>query len=176
MRFALGLIVGLAFPALALADTQTWRYAKWGMSPDEVVKASNGQASLVADTPLTPDSIEKRKEASRSSDTSPQELQQFKGAAAQLEEGGIFFKVTFVFDGQSRKLTQVILSTDKCALDTDLIRHRLIKDYGKPADHHKSQSTTTWKTNSETITYDVLKKTSTSSANCTIRYEPLPKP
>jgi len=174
MRFALGLLIGLAFPALALADAQTWRFAKWGMSPEEVVAASNGQASLVPYTPITPASTEKPKEVSKSSDASSQELPQFKGAGSQLEDGGIFFKVSFVFDEKSRKLTQVIVTTDKCALDTDLIRYRLIKYYGKPADHHKSGSTT-WKTNSETITYDILKKTSTSSANCTIRYEPSPK-
>jgi hypothetical protein len=175
MRFALGLIVGLAFPALAFADAQTWRYAKWGMSPEEVIAASNGQASPVPYTPPTPGFIEKPKEASQSSGTSLQEPLQFEGAKSQLEDGGIFFKVSFVFNDQSRKLVQVIVRTDRCALDTDLIKYRLIKDYGKPANHHKSQSTTTWKTNSETITYDVLKKTSTGSANCVIHYEPLPK-
>jgi hypothetical protein len=172
MRFALGLIVGLAFPALVLADTQTWRYAKWGMSPEEVVAASNGQASLVPDTPITPE--EKPKEASKPSGTSSQELRQFKSAGSQLVEGGIFFKVSFVFDGQSRKLAQVILNTDKCALDSNLIMYRLIKEYGKPTDHHKSDATT-WKTNSEMITYDILKRKPTSSANCMIRYEPSPK-
>jgi hypothetical protein len=176
MRFALGLLFALAAPALALADAQTWRYAKWDMSPEEVVAASNGQATLVANTPRRPDSVEKPEKASQSSGMSSQEPLQFEGAKSQLEDGGIFFKISFVFDKESRKLTQVVLSTDKCALDTDLIRLRLIKYYGKPADRHKSQSTTTWKTNSETITYDILKKTSTSSPNCTIRYEPLPKP
>lgn len=175
MRFVLGLLLGLAFPAFALADAQTWRYAKWGMSPEEVVAASNGQATLVAYTPPTPDSIEKPKEASKPSGPPSQELQQFKGAGSQLEDGGILFQVSFEFDEQSRKLIQVIVSTDKCALDTDLIRHRLIKYYGKPAKHDKSDSTT-WKTNSETITYDIIKKKPSSSANCMIRYEPLPKP
>src|SRR5215467_10689300 len=103
MRFVLGLIVVLAFPALALGDAQTWRYAKWGMSPEEVVAASNGQASLVPDTPLTPESIEKRKEGSKSSNAPSQETQQFEGVRSQLEEGGIFFKVSFVFDVQNRK-------------------------------------------------------------------------
>jgi hypothetical protein len=175
MQFALGLLIGLAFPALALADAQTWRYAKWGMSPEEVIAASNGQASPVPFTSPTPDSIEKPKQVSQLSGTPSQEPLRFEGAKSQLEDGGIFFKVSFVFDEQARKLIQVIVSTDKCALDTDLIRYRLIKDYGKPADHHKSDSTT-WKTNSEMIKYDVIKKKPTSSANCAIRYEPLPKP
>src|SRR5215467_15553550 len=127
MRFVLGLIVGLAFPALALADAQTWRYAKWGMSPEEVIAASNGQATPVPYTPPTRASIEKSKEASKSSSTSLQEPLQFEGVRSQLEDGGILFKVSFLFDEQSRKLTQVIVSTDKCALDTDLIRIRLLK-------------------------------------------------
>jgi hypothetical protein len=79
MRFALGLLLGLAFPAFALADAQTWRYAKWGMSPEEVVAASEGQASRVPDTPLTPETMEKRNEALKSSDVPSQELQQFEG-------------------------------------------------------------------------------------------------
>src|SRR5262245_30467515 len=98
MRFALGLIVGLALPALALADTQTWRYAKWGMSPEEVIAASNGQATPVPYTPSMPGSIEKPKEALISSGTSLQEPSQFEGVRSQLVDGGIFFKVSFVFD------------------------------------------------------------------------------
>jgi hypothetical protein len=176
MRFVLGLIVGLAFPALALADEQTWRYAKWDMSPEEVVAASNGQASLVTYTRPAPDPIEKSKEVSQQSSITLQKLEQFEGARSQLEQAGILFKVSFVFDRQSRKLIEVILKLDNCTLDVDLIRYRLTKEYGKPMGRHKSQSTMTWQTNSETITYDILKKTSTSSANCTIRYEPLPKP
>ena len=176
MRSALGLLIGLAFPALALADAQTWRYAKWGMSPEEVIAASNGQASPVPFTSPTLNSTEKPKEVSQSSGTSLQEPLRFEGAKSQLEDGGIFFKVSFIFDEQTRELIQIVVSTDKCALDTELIRYRLIKDYGKPANHHKSQSTTTWKTNAETITYDVIKKKPTSGANCAIRYEPLPKP
>ena len=174
MRFALGLLIGLALPALAFADAQTWRFAKWGMSPEEVVTASNGQASLVPYAPPAPDFIEKPKEALKSSGTSFQEPPQFEGVRSQLVDGGIFFKVSFLFDEQSRKLIQVVVSTDKCALDTDLIRRRLIKDYGKPADHQKSESTT-WKTSTEMIKYEITKKKPTSSANCAIRYEPLPK-
>ena len=176
MRFVLGLIVGLAFPALALADEQTWRYAKWDMSPEEVVAASNGQASLVPYTPPAPDPIENLKEASQQSGITLQTVKQFGGARSQLEQAGILFKVSFVFDRGSRKLIQVMLKLDNCTLDVDLIRYRLTKEYGKSMGRKKSQSTTTWQTNSEAITYEILKKTSTSSANCTIRYEPLPKP
>jgi hypothetical protein len=174
MRFVLGLIVGLAFPALALADEQTWRYAKWDMSPEEVVAASNGQASLVPYTRPLPDPVEKSKEVSQQSSIMSQKLEQFEGARSQLEQAGILFKVSFVFDRQSRKLTQVMLKLDNCTLDVDLIRYRLTKEYGKSMGRHRSSSTTVWQTNSETITYDILKKTSTS-ADCTIRYEPLPK-
>jgi hypothetical protein len=167
MRFALGLLIGLALPALAFADAQTWRFAKWGMSPEEVVTASNGQASLVPYAPPAPD-------FTKSSGTSFQEPPQFEGVRSQLVDGGIFFKVSFLFDEQSRKLIQVVVSTDKCASDTDLIRRRLIKDYGKLAEHQKSDSTT-WKTSTEMIKYEIAKKKPTSSANCAIRYEPLPK-
>jgi hypothetical protein len=138
MRFVLGLTVGLAFPALALADEQTWRYAKWDMSPEEVVAASNGHASLVPYTPPAPDPIEKLKEASQQSSTTLQKLKQFEGARSQLEQAGILFKVSFVFDGKSRKLIQVILRLDNCSLDIDLIRYRLTKEYGRSVGRRKS--------------------------------------
>jgi hypothetical protein len=116
-----------SLPPLALANQQTWRYAKWDLSPEEVVAASNGHASLVPYTPPAPDPMEKLKDASQQSSITSQ----FEGARSQIEQAGILFKVSFVFDRQSHKLIQVVLKMDNCSLDIDLIRYRLTKEYGK---------------------------------------------
>ena len=180
MRFALGLFLCLAFPALAVADAQTWRYAQWGMTPEEVVAASKGQASLVPYTPPTPETVEKSKDASKQSVMPLQQLQQFGGAGSQLEQAGVLFNVSFLFDEQSRKLVQVIVSKDQCALEVDRIKSRLVKEYGKPVGHHKSDvaDTTTWKTNSEMVEFGLQKRKSPGNVpdilKCMISYEPLP--
>jgi hypothetical protein len=110
-----------------VADAQTWRYAKWGMTPEEVVAASKGQASLVPFTPPTPETVEKSKDASKQSAMPLQQLPQFGGAGSQLEQADVLFNVSFLFDEQSRKLVQVIVSKDQCVLEVDRIKSRLVK-------------------------------------------------
>ncbi len=88
-----------------------WRYARWGMSPAEVVAASGGEAVL----------------ARQSSDTNT--VFGSTGAAANYSQPGFAFRVFFNF--RYGKLTQVTLHPDPKADCTPLIND-LTKRFGPP--------------------------------------------
>ncbi len=88
-----------------------WRYARWGMSPDEVVAASGGQAVLAKQ------------------DSKTNTVFGSTGAAANYSQPPFTFRVFFNF--RYGKLTQVTLHPDPKADCTPLIND-LTRRFGPP--------------------------------------------
>lgn len=109
----LSLLIALCVVSPAHAD---WQYTKWGMSPEEVVAASNGKAHLVSDA-----------EATKYFRSAEYVIALAKG---DHSADGEKFSVTFDFTRQAKRLQTVILkatdpsrcySTSVCYL-TDMAR------------------------------------------------------
>jgi hypothetical protein len=112
---AAAIIVLLLTPRTAYAD---WQYTKWGMSPEEVVAASNGNAQLLPDT-------EAKK--SRATDNDFITL-----AKAVRSVNGERFSVSFNFIKHSKRLQMVSLDAvdvSRCTMYKSYLFHR----YGAPA-------------------------------------------
>jgi len=93
----------------ALAD---WQYTRWGMSPQDVVAASNGTARAVQD--------EKRKRVRKMS----------RLAVGQVKEGDTTFEVEFYFDNQKLRL---IRYQPTGGMDCDGEEAALLKHFGPAA-------------------------------------------
>jgi hypothetical protein len=103
-----------ALPSAAAAD---WQYAKWGMSPGEVVAASNGNAQLVSEADV---------KKSRATDNDFVTL-----ARATVSVNGEKFSASFDFIKHSKRLQGVSLN----AIDVSrcyVYRSYLIHKYGAP--------------------------------------------
>lgn len=108
-KIVAGIALILATPNPAAAD---WQYTKWGMTPDEVIAASNGAAS----------------ESTPSPDSEPSEIVTL--ASADYVASGYEFWVSFGFSAD-RRLSEVSLSlrdSDKCVYLADALDRR----YGRP--------------------------------------------
>lgn len=99
-----------------------WSYTKWGMTPAEVIEASEGKAYFLS------------KEESDSEST------QIKDGltGANLTTGKFNFKVVFLFDKGSPRLSGVRLYLNDTSLAMDLF-YALMDKYGEPA-HHSPDS------------------------------------
>jgi hypothetical protein len=103
-------------PTAALAD---WQYTKWGMSPEDVVAASNGKAHLVPEA-----------EAAKTLHSSEYVIPLAKG---DHSANGEKFSVMFDFTRQAKRLQTVTLTaTDpsRCYI----YKRMLLNKYGAPID------------------------------------------
>lgn len=103
-------------PVSARAD---WQYAKWGISPEEVVAASNGNAHLLSDA-----------EAKKYFRPSENMITLVKG---DHSADGEKFSVTFDFTRLAKRLQSVTLDAadvSRCYI----YRRALLNKYGTPVD------------------------------------------
>lgn len=100
----------LLAPLQARAD---WAYTTWGMTPEQVVEASGGAATLVPPA-------ERREAAGR-------EL----GAQGNFKDGHILLHVLFGFDAKTHGLTCVFYNVADKAQNARL-KYRLTERYGAP--------------------------------------------
>jgi len=146
-----------SIPSGALAN---WQYTHWGMSPDEVVKASNGKASLVpADVVARADKSYGRVKLAEST--------------ARLDN--IPLNVGFIFSIETRSLVEVGLYKSDCSIsDTSALESRLGTDYGPPLSRENLilSDRITWqdRSSSDRIVLVVFKDV--DSPSCLVRFEP----
>ena len=103
--------LGVLVPFQARAD---WAYTKWGMTPEEVVKASGGGVQLVPPA-------QRREAAGR-------EL----GAEGDFTDGAIRLHVGFGFDVKTQGLTCVFYNVMDAAQNA-MLKAQLTKRYGRPS-------------------------------------------
>jgi len=152
-----GIALALAFAATvaaapAAATEQSslgWNYTRWGMTPEEVVAASNGAARLYAPPPVP-------------------------GATGAIlavgtMPGGAFdFEVSFTFSNSSRALTHVSLKAPpaQCA---PIIRE-LAATYGAP--YHAPRSTlatqASWEDRAKNLDVSIF----AGGGTCLVTYKP----
>jgi hypothetical protein len=146
-----------SIPSGALAN---WQYTHWGMSPDEVVKASNGKASLVsADVVARADKSYGR----------------VKLAESTTHLDNIPLNVGFIFSNETRSLVEVGLYKSDCSnSDTSALESRLGTDYGLPLSRENLilLDRITWldRSSSDRIVLVVFK--GVDSTSCLVRVEP----
>lgn len=109
---AIVLALAMVLPAAARAD---WQYTKWGMKPEEAVKASNGAMKMLP-------AKDRRK-----ADITKTE----KVAEGAFEDGALRLQVEFLIDTASGGLVCVAYATSDPA-QNGLLRQTLIKRYGLP--------------------------------------------
>lgn len=112
------LAICLLSPVIVYAD---WQYAKWGMSPDEVLKASKGLAVEIKQTDTQKGTI----------------------LSAPYQAAGTAFTARFIFDESTNRLVRVNLSpikSDSCVV----FRSSIIDKYGK----HETEELTKFQGNS----------------------------
>jgi hypothetical protein len=99
-------------PAQARAD---WQYTKWGMTPEQAVKASSGAMKLIP-----PSSREK-----------PSPMGTVRVAEGTFQDAGFRFKVQFLTDAGSGGLVCVTYALDDVRQNA-AFRQMMIKRYGTP--------------------------------------------
>lgn len=103
----------MAVGQIALAD---WQYAKWGMTSQQVIEASQGKAIALP--------AEERE--GKSTETAEGLL------AAPYAAGKFSFTASFLFDRQSSKLSRIHLSLNDPSLCSELLQS-LADKYGEPS-------------------------------------------
>jgi hypothetical protein len=113
MRKAMAIIVlpVLLTPLQARAD---WVYTTWGMTPEQVVEASGGAATLIPPA-------ERREVAGRELD-----------AQGNFKDGHILLHVFFGFDAKTHELTCVFYNVAN-ELQNARLKYRLTERYGAPS-------------------------------------------
>lgn len=106
-------VLGVSGPAQA-----EWEFARWGMSVDDVVAASNGVAAKV-----------KKDRAKRVWDFD-------RLAAGSWEEDGIDYELSFYFDSKEKTLKLVDLVPKET--DCDRVIANYAAKYGAPRSGHKA--------------------------------------
>ncbi|RWA68667.1 hypothetical protein [Mesorhizobium sp.] len=139
--------------ASIVAVGANWQYAKWGMSPQELLQASNGVAS----------------------ETRPQSDENKRSAllSAPYRSGPLEFTAFFIFNKQ-RQLDGIELelkNDDKCP---GLVL-ALTSTYGPPKDTIKSDVTTTFKWWDETRG-NVVAYFHIAGSSCRVEYWPFSQP
>jgi hypothetical protein len=141
-------VATFAFAGPAGAD---WEFAKWGMTPDEVIAASGGLAK--ARTP----------HAGRDS-------QSVNLVTAMYEAGGIHFRVAFLFTRDDQRLDAVTL-TAVDRLQCNTLTNILLDRYGR-GERSKSRMLDeyVWRDdrNRNHVRYSAV-----AGGGCSIRYSPL---
>jgi hypothetical protein len=114
-RMLVAAIVLLSAVSTARAD---WAYTTWGMSPDQVAKASNGGVHVIP-------------EAERKT---VEEANLRNGAEGTYRDDGVDFHVGFAFDVKSGGLKCVFYTVVDGAKNSAM-RELMIKRYGEPSGH-----------------------------------------
>lgn len=109
----IALSLSMAAAKCSFAD---WQYTKWGMTSQQVVEASQGKASPIAE--------EERK--GKSTDTAESLL------SAPYVAGKFNFEVSFLFDRKTSKLSRIHLSLIDPSLCSELLES-LSGKYGEPS-------------------------------------------
>jgi hypothetical protein len=121
----LGLLALAACPRPAAAD---WEYTKWGMTPEQVAKASRGNVQITNPRPAASDQkLEVR-------------------AMGTYAAGPLHFGASFGFDAGSRGLAFVTYSTYD-ASQNGLLKDWLLRKYGQPQSRQSADpdlETWTW--------------------------------
>jgi hypothetical protein len=149
MRCPVALLVAtLAFASQAAAD---WEYAKWGMTPPEVIAASGGSATARKGT------------GNRDSDL-------VNLATATHEAGGVRFGVAFLFTKDDQRLDAVTL-TAVDRLQCGALTNALLDRYGR-GERSKSRTLDEYLWRDEKgrnhVRFAVM-----AGGSCSIRYSPL---
>ena len=110
--FAVTALAAALLPAPARAD---WQYTKWGMRPEEAVKASNGGMKMLPDKDRRKVDITKTE----------------KVAEGTFDDGALRLEVEFLIDTTSGGLICVTYATKDPAQNA-LLRQTLIKRHGLP--------------------------------------------
>ena len=164
---------------VSLTSVESWRYAKWGMSPDEIVAASRGKAMLLASASNLGASDRQRIETTaKQNGVSPEFMMRFKGAASSMENGGIFFDISFMFNARTGGLVNVLVHKDLCD-QTEATRIRLALDsaYGKPFEDYAFydlMKMTKWKARNQLVEFAITNDRDSKAHSCMISYEPFP--
>ncbi len=98
------------------ASVDSWRYARWGMTPNQVVSSSAGRATLLKEGKIERGSAEDKRrygemqQLSRKYDISLALLDRFKGAASAINVAGLQIDISFMFSGRNDRLVSVLLA------------------------------------------------------------------
>ncbi|HZP98889.1 MAG TPA: hypothetical protein VFB13_05075 [Reyranella sp.] len=154
-RLVVGLLLASAFPGGAWAD---WQYTKWGMTPEEVVAASDGKIKM----------LEKPRPAA------PGEVALVEG---RYESGDLKFSATFVFrDAEKKSLTLVSLALlDSEKLTCAGVHEALFAKYGEPGHVISDRSTFTrqlfWQDRPTNLSIELFR--TIKDILCLVSYRPL---
>jgi hypothetical protein len=149
MRFKFILLALLVIPAPAFAD---WQPTKWGMTSDEVIKATGNQAKPNTDT----------------------DAESTEPLVMTYSEAGVHFTVYFQFDEQTKTLKGVKLVPENrdCQKAFDILKAK----YGAPASSVQGAvgEMEKWQDAAGPNRISALALPSRSAANyCSITYRPL---
>jgi hypothetical protein len=143
----------LSMPLTAYAD---WQYTKWGMSPEEVVAASNGNAHLVPDAEAKKELGDPRSYLV----TLAREMRSIDGEK---------FSVSFNFGKHSKRLQSVSLDAadvSRCSI----YRAALFHKYGTPALSEYNATLIIWR---DLPSGNAVDWVYAPPRFCTIRIEPI---
>jgi len=108
-------LVVLAVAALSGTARADWQYTKWGMTPEQVVRASGGKVSMLP-------SGERRRVEEANLETS---------ATGTFQDGSLPLRVVFSFDTKSGGLSCVFHGVTDPA-QNDAFKALLLKRHGPP--------------------------------------------
>jgi hypothetical protein len=172
------------------ASVDSWRYAQWGMTPNQVVSASAGRATLLEEGKIEHGSAEDKRrfgemqQISRKNDISLSLLDQFKGATSAINVAGLQLDIAFMFNGRNDRLVAVLLGKSDCTSDElDKLALLLKLKFGTPFEHYRLEGTGfgIWKWTSASDLIELTTEKSIdahgivdkSSSTCIISYEPI---
>ena len=148
-----GFVVSLAL--ISSTASANWQYTQWGMSPEQVVAASQGAAHLEQDNGAA--------------------LPHVKAlllAKGQIQIDNFDFIVGFYFDGNRRLLKSVFLRLEKCSEnDAGRLKELLNAKYGAPRQILSPYQKWVSPFAPDMITFI---SPTVRSRFCSIEYEPIP--
>jgi hypothetical protein len=93
------------------------------MTPNQVVSASAGRATLLKEGKIERGSAEDKRrfgemqQLSRKNDVSLSLLDRFKGATSAINVAGLQLDIAFMFNGRNDRLVSVLLGKSDCTSD-----------------------------------------------------------
>ena len=165
------------------ASVDSWRYAQWGMTPNQVVSASAGRATLLEGKIERGSAEDKRRfsemqQLSRKNDVSLSLLDRFKGATSNINVAGLQLDIAFMFNGRNDRLVSVLLGKSDCTSDElDKLALLLKLKFGTPFEHYRLEDIGfiiwKWASASDLIELTTEKHADKSPSTCIISYEPI---
>jgi hypothetical protein len=125
MRFSAPILALLALLMPFRPAAADWEYTKWGMTPEQVVKASHGTVQLTKARPA--------------GENANFELK----ADGTFGASGLHFDASFGFDNSSGGLVFVTYAIDD-PLRNGLLKEWLIRKYGQPQNRQGADDVETW--------------------------------